>query len=277
MELFKRYQATRPIEERNPLEMRNSPRVATSVPAEIQLAGQPGTIPCRLRDIGTGGVCIQTPSPFSYKSLCSVTIHLPGSPLIVDVEGTWQREATLERAILTGARFLKVARDDGQRIRKFVEQSAAQLTEFLQNQTQLSNLDLDEALDIALSSRLREACAGTWICTEGRTRPGEDSFFIVMKGVVVLVATVGREGDTEVERVVGGGVFGGVPLISDSGPPLSVVVQSDATMLELDRNAFEFLERAKPFVARRLSRAIVGRQVGHLRSLVSHMVQREGR
>lgn len=277
MELFKRYQANRPIEERHPLEMRNSPRVATSVPAEIQLVGQPGTIPCRLRDIGTGGVCVQTPSPFSYKSLCSVVIHLPGSPLTVDVEGSWQRDATLERAILTGARFLKLERHDGQRIRKFVEQSAAELTDFLQNQSQLYNLDLDEALDIALSSRLREATAGTWICTEGGTRPGEDSFFIVIKGVVVLVASVGREGDTEVERVVGGGFFGGVPLISDAGPPLSSVAHSDVTMLELDRNVFSFLERAKPFVARRLCRAIVGRQVGHLRSLVSHLAQRGGR
>ena len=274
MELFKRYQANRPLEERTPLEMRSAPRVATSVSAEIRLAGQSGTIACRLRDIGTGGVCVQTPSPFSYKSLCGVIIQLPGAPLSVDVEGTWQRDATLEHAILTGARFVRVGQDDALRIRKFVEQSAAELTEFLQSRSRLENLDLDEALDIALSSRLREAAAGTWISTEGGTRQGEDSFFLVLKGVVVVVATVGREGDTEVERVTAGGYFGGVPLISGAPPPLSSVAQSDVTMLELDRNAFSFLERAKPFVSRRLTRAIVEGQTGHLRSLVAHLAQR---
>jgi CRP-like cAMP-binding protein len=274
MEIFKRYHANRPIEERNPMEMRSSPRVAASVPAEIRLAGQAGTIRCQLRDVGTGGVCVQTDSPISYKALSSVTIHLPGSPLTVDVEGTWQREATLERAILTGARFLNIGRDDAQRIRKFVEQSAGELIEFLQNRSQLRNLELDEALDLALSSRLREASAGTWICTEGSTRPGEDSLFIVMKGVVALAATVAREGDTEIERVGVGGAFGGVPLISDEGPPFSSIAVSDATLLELDRNAFSFLERAKPYAARRLGRAIVGRQVGHLRALVSRLERR---
>ena len=277
MELFKRYQAERSVEERSPFEARTSPRVATSTPAEIRLAGSSDAMPCRLRDIGSGGVCIQTPSPFPYESLTSMTIHLPGESLQIDVEGAWQREATLEQAMLTGARFVKLGRTDAQRVRKFVEQSANELTEFLQSRSQFHGLEIDEAFDIALASRLREARAGTWIFTEGRTRPGVESLFIVMSGTVLLVATVAEEGDTKVERVVRGGVFGGVSLICESEPALSAVAESDVTLLEVDHQVFGFLERAKPFVARRLARTIVSRQVGQMRSLVAHLVQRAER
>ncbi len=273
MELFKRYHVERPSDPRSPFEIRSSPRVATSMPAEIRLAGESEALSCRLRDIGSGGVCLQTPSPFAYESLKSVTIHLSDSPLTLDAAGAWQREATLEQAMLTGAKFVKVGRNEARRVRKFVEQSANELTEFLQCRSQFYGIEIDEAFDIAIASRLREARAGTWIFTEGRTRPGVDSLFIVMSGTVLLVATVASEGDTEIERVLPGGVFGGVSLVSGSAPPLSAVAESDVTLLEIDEQVFGYLERAKPFVARRLTRTIVLRQAGHLRSLVSYLME----
>jgi CRP-like cAMP-binding protein len=230
-----------------------------------------GTLACRLRDIGTGGVCVQTPSPFALSSLRSVTIHLPSESLTLDIEGCWQREASLERAIFTGLRFSRPTTSDRERMRKFVEQAAQELTDFLQNRSDLRELGLDEALDVALASRLREAPPGAFISREGHPRPGDDSLFALMRGSVTLAATGDREHEIEVERVTPGGVFGGIPLIADAPSPVSAVAESDVTLLELDRSAFRYLERAKPLVAHRLARAIAGRQVLQFRALLMRL------
>lgn len=254
-------------DQESPFELRSAPRVACSVMGELQLGGM-GKIPCRLRDVGTGGVCVQTPSPFALSSLRSVTMHLAGELLTLDVEGCWQREATLERAIFTGLRFARPAAVDRERMRKFVEQAAQELTDFLQNRSDLRDLGLDEALDVALASRLREAPTGTFICREGHPRAGDDSLFAVMRGTVTLAATGDRENEIEVDRVTAGSVFGGVPLIADVPSPVSAVAASDVTLLELDRSAFRYLERAKPLVAHRLARSIAAQQVTQFRALV---------
>jgi CRP-like cAMP-binding protein len=254
-------------EAESPFEARTAPRVACTLMGEMQLGGM-GKIPCRLRDVGTGGVCVQTPSPFAMSSLRSLTMHLPGESLTVDIEGCWQREASLERAIFTGLRFTRPDAPDRERIRKFVEQSAQELTNFLQNNSDLRDLGLDEALDVALASRLREAASGMFICREGHPRAGDDSLFALMRGTVTLAATGNREHEIEVERVTPGGIFGGVPLIADVPSPVSAVAATDVTLLELDRAAFRYLERAKPLVAHRLARSIAACQVAQFRSLV---------
>ena len=100
--------------------MRSAPRVACSVMGELQLGGM-GRISCRLRDVGAGGVCVQTPSPFALSSLRSVTMHLRGDPLTLDIDGCWQRDATIERAIFIGLRFARPTAGDRERMPKFVE------------------------------------------------------------------------------------------------------------------------------------------------------------
>ena len=109
----------------SPFEQRSAPRVACNVTGELQFGGI-GRLACRLRDVGIGGVCVQTPWPFALSSLRSVTMHLPGEPLTLDVEGCWQREATAERAIFTGLRFVRPAEEDRERMRRFVEQATGE-------------------------------------------------------------------------------------------------------------------------------------------------------
>lgn len=272
MALVKRFE-TRPRsgngEDRTPFEMRSSPRVACSLPIEMELGGHPGPLIGRLRDIGTGGACVQTESPFAMSSLRTITLHFPGRALPIDVEGCWQRESTLEKAILTGLRFVRPSYEQRDRVRKFVEESAQELTHFLQNRSALHELGLDEALDLALASRLREARVGTFIARQGSSDASDESFFVVLRGSVTLAAAAAREHELNVERINSGGVFGGVPLIANVPAPFSVLVESDVTLLELDRDAFSFLERAKPFVARRLAEAIVAGLVGQIHALLA--------
>jgi len=258
-------------EEGNPLEMRSTPRVATALSARLAIASLPAELPCRLRDLGTGGACVQTPSPFALEPLRRITIPLGSGPITLPVEGCWQRETLLENAVLTGMRFLDLAPEDVKRVREFVQESANKLTTFLQERSELSTLDLDEALDVALLSRLREARPGTYVCHEGKMRLGEDSIYVVVNGKVALEAAGARQHELELELIREGGVFGGLPLIADVPPPLSAVAASDLVLLELDRNAFRYLERCKPSVAHRLSRVVVAKNVGHLRSALARL------
>jgi len=262
----------------NPLEMRATPRVATNLSAQLAIASLPGLLDCRLRDLGTGGACVQTASPFPLEPLRRLMLPLSDGPLTVDVEGCWQRETLLEGAVLTGMRFLEVDQDALKRIRQFVQESANRLTAFLQEESELSGLEFDEAIDVALLSRLGEARPGTYIFHEGDLRLGQDSIYVLVSGRVVLEAAGAREHELALEVIHTGGVFGGLPLIADVPPPLSAVAATDITLLEIDRNAFRYLERSKPSVAHRLSRIVTAKNVAHLRSAIERLTspRREG-
>lgn len=258
----------------NPLEMRATPRVATNLSAKIAIASLPGLLDCRVRDLGTGGACVQTLSPFPLEPLRRITLPLGGGSLTLDVEGCWQRETLLENAVLTGMRFLEMDPDSLKRVRQHVQESANRLTAFLQEKSEMSSLDLDEAIDVALLSRLGETRPGTYICHEGDLRLGQDSIYVVVSGRVVLEAAGAREHELELEVIREGGVFGGLPLIADVPPPLSAVAATDVSLLELDRNAFRYLERSKPAVAHRISRIVMAKNVAHLRSALDQLTSR---
>jgi CRP-like cAMP-binding protein len=261
----------------NPLEMRSSPRVATSLPAKLAIASLPGLLDCRLRDVGTGGACVQTLSPFPVEPLRRITMQMGENSITLDVEGCWQRETLLERAVLTGIKFLHLSPDDLKRIREFVQESANKLTSFFQERSELGGLDLDELIDIVLLSRLREAQPGTYIFHEGQLRLGQDSVYVVVTGKVVLEAAGARQHELEVEFLREGGIFGGLSLIADVPPPFSAVASSDVTLLEIDRNAFRYLERAKPAVAHRIARIVTAKSVGHLRALIERLTSAKRR
>jgi CRP-like cAMP-binding protein len=127
---------------------------------------------------------------------------------------------------------------------------------------------------VALLSRFTEARPGTYVCHEGDLRLGQDSIYVVVSGRVVLEAAGAREHELELEVIREGGVFGGLPLIADVPPPLSAVASSDVTLLEIDRNAFRYLERSKPAVAHRIGRIVVAKNVGHLRAAVERLTSR---
>jgi CRP-like cAMP-binding protein len=271
MALVKRFeprQRNGDAEDRTPFEMRSSPRVACSLPIEMELEEHASPLIGRLRDIGTGGVCVQTDMPFPMNAMRALTLHVPGMPLRIDGEACWQRESALERAIFTGVRFVRPSYEQRDRVRKFVEESAQELSHFLQNRSELHELGLDEALDLALSSRLREARAGTFIARQDSATASNESLFVVLRGSVTLAAAASREHELTVQRITTGGVFGGVPLVANVPAPFSVLVETDVQLLELDRDAYSFLERAKPFVARRLAQAIVAGLVSQIHALV---------
>jgi CRP-like cAMP-binding protein len=256
----------------HPLEQRSSPRVAIWLPGRLKLSG-PGWVGCHLRDIGSGGACIQTPSPIGLSDIRWLEIQLPAATLKVSVEGKWQREAGPEQAILTGVAFDGLDPEDERQIDRFVHERLEGLVNFIRRCPDLADLSLDEAMDMALVSRHRTATAGRYLLRAGE-QGSDDSVYVLFEG------SVGLEADVHglrfpVARVGAGGVFGGISLLSPTVKShLSAVANSDLVLLEVDRSSCEYLRRAKPLLAARIDSVIVGRHVSQLHDCIQRVIER---
>ena len=49
-------------------------------------------LPTRTCDVGPGGLCVESLSPFDRDAIRRVEIGLPDGPLMTRAEGRWQRE-----------------------------------------------------------------------------------------------------------------------------------------------------------------------------------------
>jgi len=248
------------------------PRVATWVPGRLKLSG-PGWIDCVLRDVGTGGACIETSSPIGTADIRWLEMDLPGGALKLSVEGKWQREAGPEQAILTGVCFADPEPETLQRIEDFVHERLLGLVRLLQGCPALSDLGLDEAMDLALVSRYRTATAGRYLYVGG-SESSDDSVFAVSRGSISIEADI-HGLRVPVGRVETGEIFGGISLLAPALKPyLSAVAARDAILLEIDRSSYDYLRRAKPIVAARLANAVVDRHVRQLHECIERVVQR---
>lgn len=253
-------------------EMRSAPRVATALAAQLKIAHIAGNLSCQLRDIGLGGVCVETPSPIGLPDVREIYLPLPSGPLSIEVVGCWQRPAPFEHSILTGMQFRKLSQDKQKQIREFVQHSLVTLTNFLQDGSELGELDYDLLTDVALFSRLRHAPTGAHLCLEGEGQEGSESMFVIREGRVNLVA--GRPPRrVQLESVSAGGVFGGLGLIARLPHPLTAIAAQEVTLLEIDAQAYRYLEQAKPQVARALAGVIVAKNFAHLRSALDRLLR----
>lgn len=262
-----------PEPQAHPFDCRSAPRVAVSMTGSILLAGSPGWLPCRLRDIGTGGACLETMAPFALADLRRIRIDLPGAPLEASAIGRWQQSVDLEQAMLTGVQFDALERCAASRLRDLVHDRVRELADFISDRSDFTNLGLDEAVDLALFSRLRNAEAGRYLYRDGSPETQCDSVFLVVEGTVAMETTI-RSRRVSVCRVEPGGVFGGISLLAPVEQPLSAVACAPVMLLELDRGSYQYIERAKPLVARRVSEVVIAQHVAQLRACIDHLVAR---
>lgn len=261
----------RPECDSHPMEMRASPRVAISLSASVALASM-GDLPARLRDIGAGGACVQTRSPWALSWLRRITIDLGnGECVTFRARGCWQRDCQMENAILTGLHFVDLSASDTRRLEKLVHKTAEELRCFVADSPDLGHLSFDDAFCVSIFSRLREARAGTYVCQEGSKSFADQSLFLIREGEVDLEAAGWHAHQVQFERIGPGRAFGGVPLVADVPVPVSAHVARDVVLLELDREAFRYLERANPLLAERLRRTIIRKNVEYLRSAIERL------
>lgn len=244
-------------------ELRGTPRVGADYEVELQVGDLPAPLVARTRDVGVTGACVATASPFAIKSLHRVVLHLPAgrlSPgegrLSLEAEGRWQRETRTDAAVLTGISFIEPPAKAIDVLWDVVLDAGKELARFLYSHTDLNGMGVEEALGLAQISRYRDVPAGQTLYRQDTARPGEDSIFLVMQGAVLLQVRVRDARETLFARVGPGQIFGGMPLIAEAPHAESAVAESAARLLEIDRDAWNYLRTAKPWLAHRMAASL---------------------
>jgi hypothetical protein len=217
-------------------------------------------LPARAVDIGPSGICVSTHSRFALSSLKSVSFPLADRNATLPAAGRWQRPDNSGVSFVSGITFLDVAADVAHDLRLFVFGAALQIATFLLEETDLAGLEIDDAIDTALLTRAADYAVGRRIYEQGKFRTRGDSVFIVEKGLVVLEVDAPRAGRLVLDRIGKGGIFAGLPLISETPHAESAIAATDLRLIEIDPYNFASLETTRPRVARALYRSISRRR-----------------
>lgn len=237
-------------------DLRTGPRVGIDFPLDLYTTDFSGPLPARTRDLGVGGLCLATASPFAVKGAQRVVLKLPGAALELPVEGVWQREARAERLVLSGLAFVDLPDAAVDRLWDVVLECGKSLARFLYARSSLRDFGVEEAMGLAQISRIRDLPAGGFLYHQDSSAPGEDSVFLVFSGSVVLQTRVRGAREIVFGRAVPGEICGGLPLFADVPHAESAVADGDVRLLEIDRDAWAYLRSTKPWLAHRLALAV---------------------
>lgn len=247
------------------------PRIAARFPAVLRLDGLPAPLPARTFDIGTGGVCVKTRSPFALSSLSHVELNLPKGRMTLEARGQWQHEVEREEGILSGVQFVSPRRVEVHRLWAIQQDEASKLAKLVHDNSDIAEDNLDSALEIVLLGRLRELPAGRWVYRERAT---DESIFIVLTGRLALEAGSQRNDRVRLEPVEAGGFFGGLPVLAGLPYFESAATETHVRLLEITRYTFRYLERSKPLLAQRIERAVMRRHLSHVSRLIGQIDDR---
>jgi CRP-like cAMP-binding protein len=238
------------------MESRSIPRVGVDLAAEITSGDLSQALPARTRDIGIGGACLATISPFSYRSVRRVTLHMPDGILSVAARGMWQRVEHTENVVLTGVEFIDPDERSMDRLWDLVMDCGKTLARFLHGDTDLRNLSPDEAVGISHASRWRAVPTGRYVYRDDVARSGDASIFLVHSGSIVLQLRMRGAIDRPIARLGPGRLFGGLALLAEPIAGESAIAHSDARLLEINHASFGFLCATKPWLAQRIALAV---------------------
>jgi CRP-like cAMP-binding protein len=260
-------QAMRDADDRVRASRRQGPRFAASVPALVYSGGFAGPLPARTRDLGPGGTCVETRSGFAYSAIGSVELDLPGGAVRLPARGRWQRIPAGDDSVLTGIAFEEL--DDTAEVRLWDAAlgRGSEIARALLGRGDLEAFGIEEILGLCQSTRQRPVRAGQTIVREGAGGQDEDSIFIVRSGAVTLRigSSDGRElGTVQLDQ---GRLFGGLALVAAGPHSILATALTDCTLVEITREAFEYLRGTRPWLALRLGEALVrahGRLAGRL-------------
>lgn len=254
------------------LQLRTVPRVGADVAATVYSRDFSGGLAARTRDLGIGGVCIATASPFSFRAVSRIALELPGGRIQLEATGLWQRVEHAEQVILTGIEFSEPAPAVVDQLWDLVMDGGKALARFLHGNSDLAHLSPDEAVGLAHASRWRNVPAGRYVYRSDAERSGEASIFIVQEGTVILQLRLRGVSDRPVARLGPGRLFGGLSLVAEGLPGESALAHDDVRLLEIHEGAFRYLCAAKPWLAQRIAHSVTlayARRAGALLSELS--------
>ncbi|MCP4035692.1 MAG: cyclic nucleotide-binding domain-containing protein [bacterium] len=253
----------------DPLEARATPRVGADLPVELRSRAFSGPLPGRTRDLSIAGACIATASPFDIKSVDQVAIMTSeGEPLVLRCDGCWQREEPSAQLMLTGLSFGTPNEGQLDRIWDIVLDSGKYLARFLCEKTELHELGLEDAMSLSQMTRYKDIPCGHTLYRQDTDEPGRDSIFLVIEGAVTLQVRVGESREVEFARLESGQFFGGLPILAGVPHAESAVAATDVRLLEIDRQSFQYIRTARPWLGYRLGSAMLRISTQRLRQIV---------
>jgi hypothetical protein len=248
------------------------PRVAISFPVRLHVTGLAGSLEARARDVGAGGMCVATPSPFAVSDLRAVTLLTPNGRVDLGAEARWQHEVSGEDGFFTGLRFLEVSDGPLELLWDLVHERAKSLARWLLHQPDFSGLGVQDNLEIAQVTRLREVRAGGLLYRQGSP---EDSIFVVTRGEIVFELRTPRQRKRTLGRVGPGQVVGGLGLVANSLPGETAIADRDVSLLEISRGAFENLQAANPALAFHVASLVVNGQLRRMETALGRWIDED--
>jgi small-conductance mechanosensitive channel/CRP-like cAMP-binding protein len=121
----------------------------------------------------------------------------------------------------------------------------------------LSGLEENELATLVPNLYEVEFGRGETICREGESG---DTFYVVRRGTVEIVARGAAGEQTHVADVSAPGFFGEMSLLTGEPRAATVRAKSDAWLLVVEREGFESLFQAHPSIAEAISRVLATRQ-----------------
>lgn len=254
----------------DPLEARVTPRVGADFSVELRSSEFTGGLPGHTRDLSVGGTCIATASPFDIKHLEQIVIMLPGrNTLTLRCCGSWQREEPSAELMLTGITFDGPSDSDLDTLWDFVLESGKYLARSLLEKSEFHDLGLDDAMSLAQMTRYRDIPSGQNLYRQNSNEPGQDSIYLVIEGAVSLEFRVRDARNVEFERLESGQFFGGLPILAVVPHAESATAATDVRLLEIDRQAFQYIRTAKPWLGYRLGSAMLRISTRRLSGIMS--------
>lgn len=254
------------------IERRGSPRVALTTPVEILCEGRAEPVKGPSLDIGLGGVCVQLDDRIDLGSIRGVTIRVDRNEVALEGTGVWQRRTKGNGRFIVGVEFLPVRPRESWLLWGLLSTRASGLARFLVECSELEELTIDIAMDIALRTRRRQFEPDSSIYRKGHIEPEGRSIFVIMSGNVDLIRETEDGRTLTLGRASKGSVIGGLPLVMDIDHSESGLCTDNVELLEIDEFAYDILSTEKPVAARVLARAVIQNNLEHLGSLADYAI-----
>jgi CRP-like cAMP-binding protein len=260
------------------IDRRVTPRVGARLPVQMKLAGQPSPLRLVTCDVGSGGVCVESPFRFELAAVQRIVIEAPGLLVEAAAAGRWQKPCATRQVNLSGIQLLDVPKPQRTGLWDLVNHRAAELAQFLAESGEFDFGCEEDAVDVALATRANEVPPGVTVfpLDSGSDRAG--TLCIVHSGAVVLEGRA-RGARVLVQRVGPGGLFGGLPALAERPEVLSAMAEERTLLLEIDPYTVGYLRRARPYAADALVRAVLrthARTIEHLLERLADGTREQG-
>jgi len=254
------------------LESRSAPRVGTDFPIELHGTSFKSPLPARARDISTGGICFATSSQVALDSLRSVSLNLPDGRVRLKVEGKWQTNHGFDDSVLTGAIFTGLGPSESQMLWDVVEKSGREIGSFLYESLRSEGASLDDAMNIARTTRMRVVPRGRFIYQRHQAPEScDDSIFIIRRGSAEMLVPNRSGREIRLGKLSPGSILGGAGSVAGMLPLESVQTNEETSLLEISKSAFSYLRVAKPLLANWLGQVVMANHLRRLDEVITRL------